>query len=57
MLNVTRVSLLASLVFVAAAAAAPADEAQRLREATDRAAIEALMWRYQRALDTLDVDA
>lgn len=36
--------------------AAPAlgDDAAVLREAQDRAAIEALMWRYVRALDSLD---
>jgi uncharacterized protein (TIGR02246 family) len=28
-----------------------------LREATDRAAIEALMWKYVRALDSMDPDA
>jgi uncharacterized protein (TIGR02246 family) len=37
--------------------AAPGDEASALREAQDRAAIEALMWRYVRALDSLDADA
>ena len=36
--------------------AAFADEAALLREAQDRAAIEALMWRYVRALDSLDPD-
>jgi len=34
-----------------------ADDAKLLREANDRAEIQALMWRYERALDTLDVDA
>ena len=33
------------------------DDASALREAQDRAAIEALMWRYVRALDTMDPDA
>ena len=33
-----------------------ADDAAALREAQDRAAIEALMWRYVRALDSLDPD-
>ena len=33
-----------------------ADDAAVLREAQDRAAIEALMWRYVRALDSLDAD-
>lgn len=55
--KVRYVSLLAALACAMATAAASADDAQRLREAADRAEIEALMWRYQRALDTLDVDA
>ena len=33
-----------------------ADDAAALREAQDRAAIEALMWRYVRALDSMDPD-
>jgi uncharacterized protein (TIGR02246 family) len=37
--------------------AALADDAAALREAQDRAAIEALMWRYVRALDSMDADA
>jgi len=49
------------LMLVVALAGAPqavvADDAQALREAGDRTAIEALMWRYVRALDTLDADA
>lgn len=40
-----------------AAAPALADDAQLLQEMRDRAEIEALMWRYVRALDTLDGDA
>ena len=40
-----------------AATPARADDAQLLQEVRDRAAIEALMWRYVRALDTLDADA
>lgn len=36
--------------------AALADDASALREAQDRAAIEALMWRYVRALDSMDPD-
>jgi uncharacterized protein (TIGR02246 family) len=39
------------------AQAAFADDAAALREAQDRAAIEALMWRYVRALDSMDPDA
>lgn len=34
-----------------------AEDADILREAADRAEIQALMWRYVRALDTLDADA
>lgn len=34
-----------------------AAEGDALREAQDRAEIQALMWRYVRALDTLDADA
>jgi uncharacterized protein (TIGR02246 family) len=40
-----------------AAADAAMTGAQVLREAQDRAAIEDLMWRYARALDTSDADA
>jgi 3-phenylpropionate/cinnamic acid dioxygenase small subunit len=48
-----------TLVTALAIAAGPvsADDAAMLREMQDRAAIEALMWRYVRALDTLDADA
>jgi len=48
---------LAATLAVAAAPAARADDAAVLREMQDRAAIEALMWRYVRALDTLDANA
>jgi uncharacterized protein (TIGR02246 family) len=37
-----------------AQSAALADDAAVVREAQDRAAIEALMWRYVRALDSMD---
>jgi uncharacterized protein (TIGR02246 family) len=51
----------AMLVVVASAAftqiAAAADDQALAAEMHDRAAIEALMWRYVRALDTLDADA
>jgi hypothetical protein len=40
-----------------AQAAFAADTRSPAEEASDRAAIEALMWRYVRALDTLDADA
>ncbi len=39
-----------------ASAAAPASDADRLREMADRIEIEDLMWRYCRALDTLNED-
>jgi uncharacterized protein (TIGR02246 family) len=42
---------------LAAGSATAADQAQLLQEAQDRAEIDALMWRYVRALDTLDADA
>jgi uncharacterized protein (TIGR02246 family) len=44
------------LIATAALVSAPvlADDAAVLREAQDRVAIEALMWRYVRALDSLD---
>jgi uncharacterized protein (TIGR02246 family) len=51
--------MLTSLVVAAVALganAAMADDAAILREAQDRAAIEALMWRYVRALDSMDPD-
>jgi len=38
-------------------APASADQADVLRQVQDRADIEALMWRYVRALDTLDAEA
>jgi hypothetical protein len=50
-------SVLAVVSSLAIATAATADDAKLLREANDRAEIQALMWRYVRALDTLDVDA
>jgi uncharacterized protein (TIGR02246 family) len=48
----TMLGLIATAVL--ATAPALADDAAVLREAQDRAAIEALMWRYVRALDSLD---
>lgn len=50
----------AALIAMLAAAAmgqALGAEADMVREAHDRAAIQDLMWRYVRALDTLNVDA
>jgi hypothetical protein len=51
-----RLYAFAALLSTATAVSA-ADDAKLLREANDRAEIQALMWRYVRALDTLDVDA
>jgi uncharacterized protein (TIGR02246 family) len=45
-----------ALTIVLAAVAARADDVQLIREAADRAAIQALMWRYARALDSYDED-
>jgi uncharacterized protein (TIGR02246 family) len=50
-------SLAVAAVALATSSVALADDAAALREAQDRAAIEALMWRYVRALDTMDPDA
>jgi hypothetical protein len=49
--------ILAGLAMVLTSFAAHADDAQIIREAADRAQIEALMWRYVRALDSYDEDA
>lgn len=49
-------SVVASAVLLSASGVAFADDASALREAQDRAAIEALMWRYVRALDSMDAD-
>src|SRR5688572_33343898 len=48
---------IAAALVIGATSAAFADDAAALRESQDRAAIEALMWRYVRALDSLDPDA
>ena len=45
-----------ALFLLAGLQPALADEAQLLREMQDRKEIEALMWRYVRALDTLEAD-
>ncbi len=55
--NLPRAFTLAALLSAIATTALGADEADFARQARDRAEIEALMWRYVRALDTLDVDA
>jgi uncharacterized protein (TIGR02246 family) len=53
----TLTGLFLTAAMMLGAHAALADDAAALREAQDRAAIEALMWRYVRALDSLDADA
>ena len=50
-------SLAVAAVALGASNLVLADDAAALREAQDRSAIEALMWRYVRALDTMDPDA
>jgi uncharacterized protein (TIGR02246 family) len=56
-MDITRAMLagVASVAFVHVAVAA--DDHTLAQEMQDRAAIEALMWKYVRALDTLDADA
>jgi uncharacterized protein (TIGR02246 family) len=49
--------LIIGLAVCCASAAAWADDAMTMKQEQDRAAIEALMWRYVRALDTLDAAA
>jgi 3-phenylpropionate/cinnamic acid dioxygenase small subunit len=50
-------NLAVAAVALGASSIVLADDAAVLREAQDRAAIEALMWRYVRALDSMDPDA
>jgi uncharacterized protein (TIGR02246 family) len=51
-------ALLSAFAALLCATSAPADDvAKWAREANDRAEIQGLMARYERALDTLDVDA
>lgn len=57
MRKLLHLSTVVTLIGLSAATGAAADDAKLLREANDRAEIEALMWRYVRALDTLDADA
>jgi uncharacterized protein (TIGR02246 family) len=49
--------LVVALTTLGLASVAAADDADVLREARDRAEIEALMWRYARALDTGNAEA
>lgn len=57
MKNRFTLALFAAVLSGAFVAGAQADEADLLREMQDRAEIEALMWRYVRALDTFDPQA
>lgn len=50
-------SFFTAVLLLAGLQPALADDAQLLREMQDRKEIEHLMWRYVRALDTLDADA
>ncbi len=55
MVNVLKTTqLLALAALFSVATAASADEASWAREANDRAEIQAVMWTFSRALDTLD---
>ena len=54
---ISRVLLAGALTLGLLQVAVAADSRSPAEEANDRAAIEALMWRYVRALDTLDADA
>lgn len=45
------------VIFAAQAQDEHADHAKAIREANDRVEIEALMWRYVRALDSFDAEA
>ncbi len=47
-------ALIAGAAVCASAASFAADDGSALKQEQDRVAIEALMWRYVRALDTLD---
>jgi uncharacterized protein (TIGR02246 family) len=55
-MNMRMLTSLAVAAMALGAHAALADDAAVVREAQDRAAIEALMWRYVRALDSMDAD-
>src|SRR6185436_6377246 len=57
MTKIERALLAAAAMAVIAIGPARADDAALLQEMKDRAAIEALMWKYVRALDSLDADA
>lgn len=50
-------TLFGAAMLAMTAGAVLADDAGMMRQAQDRAEIQALMWRYVRALDSLDADA
>lgn len=56
MTKIERALLAAAAMAVIGIMPARADDAALAREMNDRAAIEALMWKYVRALDSLDAD-
>jgi len=49
--------LVSGLLVIGLSSPVAADDATALREAQDRAEIEALVWRYVRALDSFDAEA
>lgn len=55
--SMAALALIGAALVAGVAPAARAADADLLREVRDRADIEALMWRYVRALDTFDEDA
>ncbi len=55
--SMAALALFGAALVAGVAPAARAADAHLLRELRDRADIEALMWRYVRALDTFDADA
>ena len=56
-MSISRVTLAGAVALGVMQVALAADTRSPADEAADRAAIEALMWRYVRALDSLDADA
>jgi uncharacterized protein (TIGR02246 family) len=55
-MKIIRALLVGAAALALGSAASAADDRSAAQEVQDRAAIEALMWRYVRALDTLDAD-
>src|SRR5882672_5519401 len=56
MTKIERALLAAAAMAVIGIMPARADDAALARETNDRAAVEALLWKYVRALDSLDAD-